>query len=53
MTGIINVVSRKGDLSLLEFDGSVFRQEYDMLLDSYRSDSAGLFDRYPENESSS
>ncbi|MDZ7633268.1 MAG: hypothetical protein U5L72_02020 [Bacteroidales bacterium] len=35
LDGIINVVSRKGDLSLLEFDRSVFRQEYDMLLDSY------------------
>lgn len=35
LDGIINVVSGKGDLSLLEFDRSIFRQEYDMLLDSY------------------
>lgn len=33
--GIINVVSRRGDLSLLEFDRSIFRQEYDLLLESY------------------
>jgi hypothetical protein len=35
LDGIINIVSRKGDLSLLDFDRSLFRQEYDMLLDSY------------------
>ena len=33
--GIINIVSHKGDLSVLEFDRSILRQEYDMLLDSY------------------
>jgi len=33
--GIINIVSHKGDLSSMEFDRSVLRQEYDMLLDSY------------------
>ena len=35
LEGIINIVSHKGDLSVLEFDRSVLRQEYDMLLDSY------------------
>jgi hypothetical protein len=33
--GIINIVSHKGDLSAMEFDRSILRQEYDMLLDSY------------------
>jgi hypothetical protein len=33
--GIINIVSHKGDLSAMEFDKSILRQEYDMLLDSY------------------
>ena len=35
LDGIINIVSRKGDLSLMDFDRSIFRQEYNMLLDSY------------------
>ena len=35
LEGIINIVSHKGDLSVLEFDRSALRQEYDMLLDSY------------------
>jgi len=35
LNGIINIVSHKGDLSVLEFDRSVLRQEYDMMLDSY------------------
>jgi hypothetical protein len=33
--GIINIVSHKGDLSAIEFDRSILRQEYDTLLDSY------------------
>lgn len=35
LNGIINIVSHKGDLSVLDFDRSVLRQEYDMMLDSY------------------
>jgi len=35
LDGIINIVSYKGDLSVLDFDRSVMRQEYDMMLDGY------------------
>lgn len=35
LNGIINIVSHKGDLSVLDFDRTVLRQEYDMMLDSY------------------
>jgi len=35
LNGIINIVSHKGDLSVLDFDRSVLRQEYDMMLDNY------------------
>ena len=35
LNGIINIVSHKGDLSVLDFDRSVLRQEYDMMLDGY------------------
>ncbi len=35
LDGIINIVSYKGDLSLMDFDRSIFRQEYNLLLDSY------------------
>jgi hypothetical protein len=35
LNGIINIISHKGDLSVLDFDRSILRQEYDMLLDSY------------------
>jgi hypothetical protein len=34
--GIINIVSKKGDLSVLEFDRSVFRQEFDGLHDGHK-----------------
>ncbi len=37
LDGIINIVSHKGDLSVLEFDRSVMRQEYEMMLDSYET----------------
>lgn len=33
--GIINIISRKGDLGALEFDLSTFRQEYDCLQEDY------------------
>lgn len=35
LNGIINIVSHKGDLSVLDFDRSVLRQEYDMMLDGF------------------
>lgn len=35
LDGIINIISYKGDLSVHEFDRSVFRQEYDMLAESF------------------
>lgn len=33
--GIINIVSRRGDLSMLDFDPSIFRLEHDGLQDEY------------------
>jgi hypothetical protein len=35
LNGIIDIVTEKGDLSVLESDRSVLRQEYDMLLPGY------------------
>jgi hypothetical protein len=35
LDGIIDIVTEKGDLSVLESDRSVLRQEYDMLLPDY------------------
>ena len=40
--GIINIVSKKGNLSVLEFDQSIFRQEFTGL-DDHEFFSAGLF----------
>lgn len=34
--GIINIVSKKGDLSILDFDRSVFRQEFNGLHDGHK-----------------
>jgi len=34
--GIINIISKKGDLSILDFDRSVFRQEFNGLHDGHK-----------------